>query len=110
MQITMSATTAAIGVENQAITTAKVQVLPSWAPPIQYLKDSTTGPFQAMLAKASTGGLVYQKQVHVYAFGRKATLYSGMECVTLSRAVTRTATKKSFLTLTYRALGEVTRP
>ncbi len=106
----MLATTAAIGVENEAITSLKVQVLPSWAPPIQYIADNTTGPFQAMLAKASTGGLIYNKQVHVYAYGRKATLHSGRECVTLSRVVTRTATKKSFLTLTYRALGEITRP
>ena len=110
MQITFIATTAAIGVEDEVVTTDKVQVLPSWAPLIEYIADNTTGPWLAMLSKPSTGDLMVNKHVQVYAYGRKDELHDGADCVTLSRAVTATATKKAFLTLSYQAVGELSRP
>lgn len=110
MQITFLASTANAGIENGTVDSTDAQVLPRWAPPIQYISDHTTGPFLAIFHNASTGGLVYNKQVIVRAYGRSPTLRSGRECVSLSRSCTRTATKKSYITLTYRAIGEIVRP
>ncbi len=112
MQIIFRATTAAIGVENEAITTGKVHPLPKWAPPIEYIADNTTGPFLALLTKQTTGAnLIRLRSVRVLAYGRRPTLHSGAECVTLDRAVTTTTEAlRRYITLTYRAKGELVRP
>uniref|UniRef100_A0A6M3JWE7 Uncharacterized protein n=1 Tax=viral metagenome TaxID=1070528 RepID=A0A6M3JWE7_9ZZZZ len=112
MQITFRATTAAVGTEDTAITTGTVHVLPIWAPPIEYIADNTTGPYLALLTKQTTGtNLVRMRSVRVLAYGRRPTLYSGRECITLDRAVTTTtAALRRYITLSYRAVGEISRP
>jgi len=112
MQITFKATTAAIGVENEAITTGKVHLLPRWAPPIEFIDDCTTGPYLAILIRQTSGtSTVNMRTCHVYAYGRRPTLHGGRECVTLSVPnTTSTAAMPKFIVLTYRAVGEVVRP
>lgn len=108
-QITFIATTANAGIEDGSVDTTDAQALPTWAPPIEFVADNTTGPFLAILHKASTGVTVL-KQVVVRAYGRSSSLRGGRDCVSLDRSVTRTATKKSFLTLTYNCVGELVKP
>lgn len=108
MQIIMKATTSGANAAGAVITTAAVQVLPAWAPPIHYI--STTAPFLAILRKGTTGN-VETTFLKVRAYGRRSGLHSGAECVSLNSAVNGgVATKKSILTLTYRSLGEIARP
>lgn len=116
MQIIFRATTATTAVAGEAITTSRVQILPIWAPPIEYI--GTTGPWMAyILGPGETtipGNYVkIAKSAHVRAYGRRATLHDGRECVALSRDTYGTAdhmTDAVLIILTYRAVGELTRP
>ncbi len=105
----MKATTSGANAAGAVVTTAAVQVLPSWAPPIHYI--STTVPFLAILHKGTTGSINESTFLKVRAYGRRSSLHSGAECVSLNSAVNGGgATKKSILTLTYRSQGELVRP
>lgn len=112
-QITWRLHTAVVGTEDCELTTTNVQPLPSWAPPIEYIGDATTGPWLATLVTTTTtsGVAAMLQQVRVFAYGRNSNIRTGSECVALSVPIAKvTATRHNFLTLTYRAVGELTRP
>jgi len=115
-QIIFRATTATTVAAGGALTTSHVNVLPSWAPPIQYI--GTTYPWTAYIL---CGGnttipskyLKIPRGARVRAYGRRATLHGGAECVGLSRETWGSADKlisAPLIILTYRAVGELVRP
>jgi hypothetical protein len=109
----MMATTSTTVAYGTSITTGGVQVLPEWAPPIQYI--GTTTPWNVIAWSATTGDVVADasgraRRLHVRTYGRRATLYSGAECVAVRDRIEAGSTKRPMLVITYRALGEVVRP
>ncbi len=115
-QIIFKASTVAIGVEDTAATAANALLLPLWAPPIEWIDDATSGPWNAIMYKTTTSAAAQStgpktKRVHIFAYGRDPAIGGGREYVSLSRAVgTHTAKQYHILTLNYRAVGEVVRP
>lgn len=115
-QIIFRATTATTAVAGAAITTSRVQILPSWAPPIQYI--GTTAPWLAYILCGGDTTIPSQylkipRAAHVRAYGRRSTLHGGAECVGLSRETWGAANhmvKAVLIILTYRAVGELVRP
>ncbi len=117
MQLMMRGTTAVTCAAGGAITTGNVQVLPQWAPPIQYI--GTTAPWEVIVNNctvltsagvALTGG-ASNRLAKVRAYGRKSNLYSGRECIALSRRlIGGSALKKMTIVVSYRAVGEIVRP
>lgn len=117
-QIIYRATTATTCAAGGVITTGNVQILPSWAPPIQYI--GTTQPWFALFTSGSTmviGGWAapnskwYQSRVRAY--GRKSTLHSGQEVFAAQRHTTSqygSVKPMAYYILTYRAIGELSRP
>ena len=100
------ATTCASGGE---ITTSNVQLLPAYAPPIQYV--GTTTPWLANLVIPTTTFGVHGnvlRQAKVRAYGRQSNLHSGGECVALNYHAK--ANRLPIITVSYRALGELVRP
>jgi hypothetical protein len=117
-QIIYRCTTATTVAAGGVITSGAVQLLPSWAPPIQYV--GTTQPWHVLFQFSTTmvnSGIAAAngkiRQAKVRAYGRKSTLHSGNECF-----VTSMQTKNQygavrpgcFFIFTYRAIGEVVRP
>jgi len=125
-QIIYKCTTASTVVAGGEITTGNVHLLPQWAPPIEYI--GTTDPWHCLFligTTASVGGVDAQqpgmiKTAKVRCYGRKATLYAGRECFgtdtevfTLYGSQTgapNTGRPSIMYVLTYRAVGELTRP
>ena len=124
-QIIYKATTATTVFAGEAITTGKVHLLPQWAPPIEYI--GTTFPWQCVILVGTTGtvaGLVRNpgaiKTMKVRCYGRRASLHDGRECFGLdgnvhqyygSCAGAANAGRPCMMyVLTYRAVGELTRP
>jgi len=117
-QIIYRATTATTCAAGGTITTGNVQILPSWAPPIQYI--GTTAPWLALFASGTTmviGGWAAPNgkwlQSKVRAYGRRSTLHSGQECFAAQRHMTSmygSVRPVGFYILTYRAIGELSRP
>ena len=116
MQIIFRATTATTAAVGAALTTGNAQVLPSWAPPIEYI--GTTYPWVAFVL---TGGNTTipntyaktPKVARVRAYGRKATLHGGAECIALNREIFGPDGKfgtAELIILAYRAVGELVRP
>jgi len=116
MQIIFRATTAGVNAAGAVITTNAVQVLPPWAPPISYI--GTTTPWFAFVIGGSTTpyAATAPKANRVRSYGRKATLHSGREVVGLARATRGAKLLEAgsnhigIIILTYRAIGELTRP
>lgn len=117
-QIIFRATTATTCAAGSAITTGNVQLLPNWAPPIQYI--GTTDPWHCMFHSGTTyvqggwaapnGKILVGK---VRAYGRRNSLHSGKECIATSRSVDSQYGSVRPLVhyiLTYRAIGEIARP
>jgi len=117
-QIIFRATTATTCAAGGVITTGNVQLLPNWAPPIQYI--GTTDPWHAMFMSGTTmadggwaapnGKILVGK---VRAYGRRSTLYSGKECFAARRRIEQqygSARPMAHYILTYRAIGEIARP
>lgn len=117
-QIIFRATTATTVAAGGTITTGGVQLLPTWAPPINYV--GTTAPWHALLQFSTTmvnSGIAAAngkiRQAKVRAYGRRSTLHSGKECF-----ATNIQTKNQygsvrpgcFYVFTYRAVGELVRP
>lgn len=117
-QIIFRATTATTCVAGGVITTGNVQLLPSWAPPIQYV--GTTDPWHAVYLAGTTiaGNCAWDTskkilQGKVRAYGRRSTLHSGRECFAANRAVDNqygSVRPMAFYVFTYRAIGEIARP
>jgi len=113
-QIIFMATTAATVAYGATLTTGNVQVLPSWAPPIDYIGSTT--PWMAVFMGVTTitgdiiGGGKYNRTDHVRAYGRKDELHAGAEVVACANKVEHAAGKKPMILLTYRAVGETVRP
>jgi hypothetical protein len=113
-QIMFLATTSTTVAYGTGITTLGVQVLPAWAPPIEYI--GTTTPWLAYFMGASTitgdilGGGKYVRKEHVRTYGRQANLHSGAEVFSVRSRVENAGNKKPMIVLTYRAVGETTRP
>jgi len=106
-QITFKGRVAAAVAAGASLTTTSVHVLPSWAPPINYI--GTTTPWLAiMLVPTTTTGIVYSKQVKVRAYGTKAGLHDGAQCIATDEAII--AGQEPIITLTYEAVGELVRP
>lgn len=117
-QIIYRATTATTVAAGGVITTSGVQLLPQWAPPIQYV--GTTDPWHALYMGNTTmvdggwaamNGKVYQAKVRAY--GRRATLHSGRECFATNRRIENqygSVRPSAFFVFTYRAIGEIARP
>lgn len=117
-QIIFRATTATTVAAGRGITTGGVQLLPNWAPPIQYV--GTTDPWHAIYISNTTmvnggwaapNGKHYQAKVRAY--GRRATLHSGRECFAASRHIFNqygSVRPSAFYVFTYRAIGEIARP
>ena len=115
-QIIFRATTASTIAAGGAMTTVNAQVLPQWAPPIEYI--GTTAPWLVLClttgdtthaGKAMKGG----KVARVRAYGRSPTLHGGKECVALSRGIIPSGYSNALanvIILTYRAVGEISRP
>lgn len=113
MQVIFQATTSTTVAYGAAITTGNVQVLPEWAPPIQYM--GTTTPWNVLVTSATTGDVAggasgRVRRLHVRTYGRRASLYSGGECFCVRDRIEAGANKRPLLIVTYRALGEVVRP
>lgn len=117
-QIIFRATTATTVAAGGVITTGAVQLLPSWAPPIQYV--GTTDPWHALFQFSTTmvnSGIAAAngkiRQAKVRAYGRRSTLHSGRECFVTSRHIfnaTGSVLPLAFCVFTYRAIGEIARP
>lgn len=117
-QIIFKATTATTCAAGGVNTTGNCQILPSWAPPIQYI--GTTYPWLAYFHCGTTmvtGGWAAPngKWLHgkVRAYGRKTSLYTGQEVVSTSRRTVQqygSVRPLAFVILTYRAIGELARP
>jgi len=108
------------------ITTGKVHVLPQWAPPIEYI--GTTDPWHCLFLVGSTGSVGGVdasepgriRTAKVRAYGRRATLHAGVECFGTDLeviqqyptrgAATQLVGPSIMYVLTYRAVGELTRP
>ena len=123
MQIIFRATTATTVAAGGVITTNGVQVLPAWAPPIQYI--GTTVPWLAYFLSSSTqanAGFPAKSKfrpVKVRAYGRSASLHAGREVVACAQNIhapskvsaNGISAQSDFLViLTYRAVGELIRP
>ena len=118
MQIIFRATTATTVAAGGVITTNAVQLLPQWAPPIQYV--GTTDPWHALYMSGTTmadggwaapNGKIFQAKVRAY--GRRATLHTGRECFVTNRRIESqygSVRPMAFFVFTYRALGELVRP
>jgi len=110
-----TATTCAAGV---AITTGNVQLLPNWAPPIQYV--GTTDPWLCMFNICTTmagsgvdGTKAKWVMGQVRAYGRRNTLHGGQECFATSRQIKQqygSVKVNAIFVFTYRAIGELVRP
>jgi len=113
-QIMFLATTAATVAYGATLTTGNVQLLPSWAPPIDYIGSTT--PWLAVFLGVTTltgdieGAGRYNRTQKVRAYGRKTELHSGAEVVALQDKVELPAGEKRMILLTYRAVGETVRP
>jgi hypothetical protein len=119
-QIIFRATTATTVAAGGVITTGAVQLLPDWAPPIQYI--GTTDPWHVIFISATTmtgagatglkkPGLTLQRKVRAY--GRRSTLYTGKECFASAGNVKQqygSVRPTVFYIATYRAIGELVRP
>lgn len=117
-QIIFRATTATTVAAGAVITTGNVQILPSWAPPIQFI--GTTQPWFALYHSNTTmadggwaapNGKLYQARVRAY--GRRSTLHAGAEVFATSRRIENqygSVRPSAFYILTYRAVGEISRP
>lgn len=109
------------------ITTGKVHLLPQWAPPIEYI--GTTDPWHCLFLVGSTatigdnGALSESGKIRtakVRAYGRRATLHDGRECFGTNMMVVQQYPTQGaadqwvgpniMYVLTYRAVGELTRP
>jgi len=117
MQIIFRGTTATTCITGGSITTGNVQVLPAWAPPIEFIATTDENvEWLVDILNAST----YTKHLAVSGkqtlkaivrdFGRKDELYSGAQCIALSRALAPVANIKPMIVLNYRAVGELNRP
>lgn len=122
-QIIYRATTATTVAAGAVITTNAVQLLPSWAPPIQYI--GTTWPWLCLIQNNTTGvsGAAadvnfHSKYARVRAYGRRSTLHSGAEVFATSRRTEGGVSNggsagprpHATYVLTYRAIGEIARP
>jgi len=113
-QIMFLATTSTTVAYGTGITTLGVQPLPAWAPPIEYI--GTTTPWLAYFMGVTTsagdiiGGGDKTTANHVRTYGRLAKLHSGAEVVSFRTRVENTGQKKPMIVLTYRAVGETSRP
>ena len=123
-QIIYKATTASTVAAGGVITTGFVHLLPQWAPPIEYI--GTTDPWHALFLIGTTiavaGGTLKGKilTAKVRAYGRRATLHDGRECFGTDTEMTQqygsqtaagdTGRPSIIYVLTYRAVGELTRP
>lgn len=117
-QVIFRATTATTVAAGGVITTGAVQLLPDWAPPIQYI--GTTAPWHCLIQFSTTmanSGIAAAngkiREAKVRAYGRKSTLYSGKECFATNRQTKNqygSVRPGCFFIVTYRALGEVVRP
>lgn len=116
-QIIYRATTATTVAAGGAITTGNVQLLPLWAPPIEYI--GTTDPWHCIFmcgtSITNTGvlGAGAIRMAKVRAYGRRSTLYDGRECFGTSKEMTSqygSVRPLVMYVLTYRAVGELTRP
>lgn len=117
-QIIFRATTATTVAAGGVITTNAVQLLPAWAPPIQYV--GTTDPWHCLFESGTTlansgwaapnGKILIGK---VRAYGRRSTLHTGRECFVTSRNVHQqygSVRPMVYYIFTYRAIGEIARP
>ena len=116
-QIMFLATTSTTVANGTDITTGGVQVLPAWAPPIEYIGTTTPWLAYFMGCTTSTGDIIgsgkrgYIRTNHVRTYGRRASLYAGAEVVSFRTKVeVPTKDKKPMVVLTYRAVGETSRP
>ena len=117
-QIIFRATTATTVAAGGTITTNAVQLLPQWAPPINYV--GTTDPWHCIFMSGSTMGdggwaamNMKPKFAKVRAYGRRSTLHSGRECFATNRRIEQqygSARPLAIYVFTYRAVGELTRP
>lgn len=117
-QIIFRATTATTVAAGGVVTTNAVQILPSWAPPIEYI--GTTDPWHALYWSGTTmvdGGWAAPngkwKVTKVRAYGRRSTLHSGAEVFVTNRRIEQqygSVRPMAFYCLTYRAVGEISRP
>lgn len=123
-QIIYKATTASTVAAGGVITTGFVHLLPQWAPPMEYI--GTTDPWHALFLVGTTitvaGGKEHGKilTAKVRAYGRRATLHAGRECFGTDHEITQqygsqtdaagTGRPTIMYVLTYRAVGELTRP
>ena len=117
-QIIFRATTATTVAAGGTITTNGVQLLPQWAPPIQYV--GTTDPWHCMFFCATTetngGWAAPNGKPHfakVRAYGRRSTLHSGRECFATSQNIHQqygSARPLAYYVFSYRSVGELVRP
>ena len=123
-QVIYKAATASTVLAGGVITTGNVHLLPQWAPPIEYI--GTTDPWHAIFLVGTTmtgadghesGHIAIAK---VRAYGRRASLHDGREVFGTDQTIVQqytgvngvAATGRSavMFVLTYRAVGELTRP
>jgi len=112
-QITFKLHTALAGVEDGIMATTNVNPLPRWAPPIEYIGDATTGDWLALMVSTTTtyGLKTHMRRVRVLNYGRDPAIRGGRDCIVLDTEINRDVDdKEHYLTLNYRAVGELTRP
>lgn len=114
VQIIFRGTTATTCVTGGAITTGNVQILPDWAPPMEYV--TSAAPWLVEILNATTYAKHLSAHGHqtltakIQAYGNKASLHEGKDCIALSRALGPAANVKPILIVSYRSVGELVRP
>jgi len=114
VQIIFRGTTATTCVSGGSITTGNVQVLPEWAPPMEYV--TSAAPWLVEILNATTYAKHLSAHGHstftakIQAYGNKANLYDGRDCIALSRALGPATKIKPILIVSYRAVGELVKP
>lgn len=107
-QITFRGQAATIATTSEAITTGNVQQLPAWAPPIESV--GTTSPWKLIVQTPTTAtGIAKITEHKVQQYGTKVALHGGVSVFTTD-ILTADAAKLPIITLTYRAIGELSRP
>lgn len=112
MFLATTSTTVAYGT---GITTLGVQFLPAWAPPIEYIGTTTPWLAHFFACTSSAGDIIGGgsriRNSHVRTYGRKASLGAGGEVVSFrDRIEVPGLGNQPMILLTYRAVGETTRP
>lgn len=116
MDIYLSATTATTGAIGAAVTTGNSQVLPAWAPDIEYIATTSIAGIDILTMSnvygpTTTGGVCRLMRTKVRNYdSRRITLHRQIRTATKAGGEIYHTTKgDAVVGLTYRAVGELKR-